>query len=74
MLSCSSCVQLCAVLWAAARLAPLSMGILQERILEWVACPPPGDLPKPGIETVPLTSTVLADRFFTTSASWRAPM
>ena len=25
-------------------------GILQARILEWVACPPPGDLPNPGIK------------------------
>ena len=25
-------------------------GILQARILEWVACPPPGDLPTPGTE------------------------
>ena len=25
-------------------------GILQARILEWVAMPPPGDLPNPGIE------------------------
>ena len=25
-------------------------GILQARILEWVACPPPGDLPQPGIK------------------------
>ena len=24
--------------------------ILQARILEWVPCPPPGDLPNPGIE------------------------
>ena len=23
-------------------------GILQARILEWVACPPPGNLPDPG--------------------------
>ena len=36
--------------WTAARQAPLPMGILQARILEWVACPPPGDLPNPGIE------------------------
>ena len=28
-----------------------SMGILQARILEWVAMPPPGDLPNPGMET-----------------------
>ena len=25
-------------------------GILQARILQWVACPPPGDLLNPGIE------------------------
>ena len=25
-------------------------GILQTRTLEWVAMPPPGDLPNPGIE------------------------
>ena len=25
-------------------------GNLQARTLEWVACPPPGDLPDPGIE------------------------
>ena len=30
--------------------SPLSMGILQARILEWVACPPPGDLSNPGIK------------------------
>ena len=28
-------------------------GILQARILEWVPCPPPGDLPNPGIEPGP---------------------
>ena len=33
-----------------ARQAPLSMGILQARILGWVAMPPPGDLPNTGIE------------------------
>ena len=29
---------------------PLSMGILQTRILEWAAMPSSGDLPNPGIE------------------------
>ena len=29
---------------------PLSMGILQARIQEWVACPSPGDLPNPEIK------------------------
>ena len=31
-----SLVQLFVTLWTVARLAPLSMGILQARILEWV--------------------------------------
>ena len=44
-------VRLCD-LWTVARQTPPSMGILQARILEWVACPPPGNSPKPGIETV----------------------
>ena len=34
-----SLVQLFVTLWTIARLAPLSMGILQARILEWVAMP-----------------------------------
>ena len=32
-------VQLFVTLWTVTRLAPLSMGILQARILEWVAMP-----------------------------------
>ena len=37
--------------WTAALQAPLSTGILQARILEWVLpCPSQGDLPNPGIE------------------------
>ena len=39
-------------------------GILQIRILEWVAMPPPGDLVDLGIETLFLTSPVLAGGFF----------
>ena len=43
------------------------LGILQGRILEWVAIPSPGDLPDPGIELTSLTSPALAGRFFTPS-------
>ena len=48
-------VQLFATQWTGDHQAPLSMGILQARILEWIAmpslpCPPPGDLPNPGIK------------------------
>ena len=37
-------------------------GILQSRILEWVPCPPPGDLPDPGIEPISVKSSVLAGK------------
>ena len=47
-------------------------GIIQARILEWVAVPPPGDLPDPGIEPVSLMFPALAVWFFTTSATWEA--
>ena len=50
MLNRFSCVRLCATLWTVAHQAPLSMGILQARILEWVAMTSPGDLPNPEIE------------------------
>ena len=68
-------LQLCpslSAVWTVARQAPLSVGILQARILKWVACPPPEDLPDPGIESVSFMSPVLADGFLTTSATWEA--
>ena len=40
VLSCFSCIRLCATPWNVARQAPLYMGILQARISEWVAMPP----------------------------------
>ena len=43
-------IQLFVTPWTVAHQAPLSMGIFQERILEWVAMTPPGDLPNPGIK------------------------
>ena len=45
-------------------------GILQARILEWVAMPPPGDLPDPGIKPGSVVSPASAGGFFTTSATW----
>ena len=48
-------------------------GILQARVLEWIAILPPGDLPNPGIEPMSLMSPALAGRFFTTSTTWEAP-
>ena len=40
--------------------------------MEWLLCPPAGDLSTPGIEPLSLTSA-LAGGFFTTRATWKAP-
>jgi len=47
-------------------------GILQARILEWVAIPSLEDLPDPGIKPMSLTSHALAGSFFTINATWEA--
>ena len=44
-------------------------GILQVRNWSGLPCPPPGDLPQPGIAPVSLMSPALAGELFTTSAS-----
>ena len=49
------------------------MGFSRQEYWSGLPCPPPGDLPDPGIEPVCLTSPALAGRFFTTSATyWEA--
>ena len=59
VLSCLSHVQLFTTPWTIARQAPLSMGILQARIRSGLPCPPPGDLPNPGIK--PRSPSLQAD-------------
>ena len=66
MLSWFSRVWLFATLWFAVCQAPLSMGFSRQEYWSGLPCPPPGDLPDPGIELVSLTSA-LAAGFFTTS-------
>ena len=65
VLSHFSCVRLFVTLWTVPTrfLCPWDS---QARILEWIAMPPPGDLPDPGIESASLTSPVLAGGFFST--------
>ena len=48
-------------------------GILQVRILKWVAVSSSGDLPGPGTELTSLGCPALSGRFFTTSGTWEAP-
>ena len=65
-------VQLFVTLWIEAHQAPLSMGIVQARLLELVAISFSRDLPNPGIKLMCLVSPTLAGGFFTT-ASPRKP-
>ena len=58
-------VRVFATPWTVGRQAPLSMRFC--RHWSGLLRPPPGDLPDPGIDTVPLRSPALASRFFTTS-------
>ena len=74
MLSRFSRVQLFATLWTAAHQAPLSMDFSRREYWSGLPCPPPGDLPNPGIEPASLAFPALADRFFTASTTWEAPL
>ena len=65
-------VHLFATPWTVARQAPLSMGFSREEYWSGLPCPPPGDLPDPGIEPKSLMSPPLAGGFLTTSATWEA--
>ena len=50
MLSHFSCVWLCATIWTVACQPPLSKGLFRKEYWSGLPCPPPGDLPDPGIE------------------------
>ena len=70
VLSCFRCVRLFATLWILAHQPPLSVGFSRQEYGSGLPYPPPEDLPDPGMEPVSFTSPTLADRVFTTSASW----
>ena len=52
--------------------APLSMGFSKQEYWSGLSCPPPGDLPDPGIKPDSLKSPALASGFFTTITTWEA--
>ena len=62
-----SCPALCDSIDLAPQ-APLSMGFSRQEHWSGFPCPPPGDLPHPGIKPVSLTPPALSGGFFTTSA------
>ena len=74
MLSHFSCVWLFATLWTEHCQAPLSMGFSGQEYWSGLAFPPPGHLPDPGFKPLSesLESPALADRFFTSGATWAA--
>ena len=74
VLSHLSCVQFFAIPWTVAHQAPLSMELSRQESWSGLPCPPPGDLPDPGIESASLASPTLAGGFFTTSATWEAQL
>ena len=61
-------------LWAPCTVAqaPLSMGFSRWDYWGGLPCPPPGNLPNPGMKPELFMSPVLAGWFFTTSATWEA--
>ena len=69
--SLQSCLTLCDPMDVAHQ-APLSMRFSRQEQRSGLPCPPPGDLPNPGIKPMSLTSPALAGEFFTTSATWEA--
>ena len=58
--------------WTVARQAPLSTGFPRQEYWSGLPCPPPGDLPDPGIEPSSPSSPALARGFFAASATREA--
>ena len=83
-LPCSVCVCVCAKLLQSCLTlcnpvdctpqAPLSMRFSRQEYWSGLLGPPPGDLPNPGIEPASPMSPALTGRFFTTGATWEAPI
>ena len=72
MLSHFCHVQLFVTIWTVAHQAPLFMGYFRQEYWSGLPCPPPGDLPKPGIEPVSFVSYI-GRRFLTSSVTWEEP-
>ena len=58
--------------WIAARQAPPSVGFSRQGYWSGLPCPPPGDLPDPGIQPTSFAAPTLARGFFNTSSTWEA--
>ena len=56
-------------LWTVACQASLSVGFSRQKYWSGLPCPPPGDLPNPGIKPASPDLLALAGEFFTTEPS-----
>ena len=67
---CAESLQSCLSVtpWTVAHQAPLSMGFSRQEYWSGLPCPPPGDLPDPGIKCMYLMPPALAGGFFTTNS------
>ena len=73
ILSHFSCVRLFATSWTIAHQAPLSMGFPRQEYWSGLPCPPPGDLPHPGMETTsPVSPTFQVDSL--PLSCWGSPL
>ena len=72
-LSLFSGIQLYVTLQTAARQAPLSMGFSRQEYWSGLQCPPPGDLPNPGIEPKSLTVSCIGRRVLYHYITWELP-
>ena len=73
VLSRFNCVHLWVTLWTVVCQAPLSVWFSIQEYWSRLPCPPPEDLPNPGIKPMSLRSPALAGGFYTTSAIWETP-
>ena len=72
VLSCFCHVQLFVTLWTVARHTPVSMGFSKHEYWSGLPCPPPKDLPDPGIEPPsPVTLALKADSLLL--SHWGSP-
>ena len=70
---CARSLQLCptfSTLWTLK--VPLSLGFSRHEYWGRLPCPPPEDLPNPGMETTSPVSPALGGGVFTTSTTWEA--
>ena len=72
VLSGFSLLQFFVTHWTAAHQALLSIGFFRQEYWNGLLCPPPGDLPNPGVKPESLISPALAGGFFTVSTTWEA--